>query len=108
MTKPTETLYAGATGPVGNTGCTPTPSPGWHRGQGAGLFQFTSTANNPPSWDRKMAGDFETLLPTTVSANVWTIVMNGSAIYIGTDVGVLRTQTAREAGTWCRAPLRAD
>ncbi len=40
--------------------------------------------------------DFETLLPTTVNANVWTIVMNGSDdLYIGTDVGSVQKHERR-------------
>src|SRR5262249_852665 len=97
VTQPTETLYAGATGNVGNSGCGPTPSQGGHRGMGAGFFRF---ANG--DWDRRMNGDFEVLLPTTLSTNVWTIAMKGPTIYVGTDIGVLRSKAG--SGSWALIP----
>jgi hypothetical protein len=112
---PTETVYAGATGDAGNlstAACNNTPANGGHQGQGAGFFRFQSS-----EWDRRMRGDFETLLPTTVSAAVWTLATsppnatpgNGcpnGCIYIGTDIGVLRSNDG--SGSWKLVPASAN
>ena len=88
------TLYAGVRGQVGTSGCDPIP-PGGDQGQGAGFFRFVF-----PEWDRRMNGMFP-LLPT-LTLNVWSVVMNATQIFIGTDQGVFRSTDG--SGSWSLMP----
>ena len=110
-------LYAGATGEVGDLtsqACTP-PAQGGGQGQGAGFFRYVAGFNcdDTPStfgcWDRRMGGPtdtFATLVPTTLSTQVWSIVLKNEAtfarIYIGTDLGVFTSDDS--AGSWDGVP----
>jgi len=81
------TLYAAVGGKVGSSGCA--------TGQGAGFFRFKF-----PEWDRRMNGMLP-LLPT-LTLNVYSIVMSGTQIFIGSDQGVFRSTTG--SGSWNLMP----
>src|SRR5262249_21041002 len=98
LTQATETLYAGATEGSWTSSCAPSTPPNGHQGLGAGFFRYVAGQG----WDRRMKGDFEPLLPGTLSTQVWTIVMNGSVIYVGTDIGVFRSLDF--SGSWDMMP----
>jgi Glucodextranase, domain B/S-layer homology domain len=96
-TQAQETLYSGATGKVGNTGCDPTPASGGNQGQGPGFFRFISS---DPQWDRKMNG-MQNFLPT-LTLNVWALAISGNRVYMGSDIGVLSSDD--QAQSWDGVP----
>jgi hypothetical protein len=98
------TLYAGATGPVASTASCAAPA-----ARGAGFFRFSPAS--PPAfgeWDRKMNGAFQdpTMVPTTLSTQVWAIAMKTDVtpprLYIGTDLGVFTSND--RGGNWDGVP----
>ena len=97
--QPTETLYAGAQGSVGNTGCNQSVGGTGVPGQGPGFFLFKAS---DPLWGRKMNGMYGADVPATFTLNVWAIARVGSRVYAATDFGVFTTTD--QAGSWDGVP----
>jgi hypothetical protein len=99
LTQATETVYAGAKGKVGNSGCGQNIGGTGASGQGPGFFRFLGT---DPLWDRKMNGMYGADIPATFTLGVYAIAMLGNRVYVGTDFGVF--SSTDQGSSWDGVP----
>ena len=93
-----ETLYAGAKGSVGNSGCSQSVGEPGPR-SGTRVLQVRGQRSTLGSQDER---DVRGQIPPTFTLNVYAIAMIGGRIYVGTDFGVFTSDD--QAGSWDGVP----